>query len=194
MTLTRHSGIFPCTTGEHLPFLDYFGMGADSRVQSAFDFLIDHMRKADALTCGRYQHRDCLWGAIAALKGLELMPANLQTSQVDRVVTRLAERLLEMTYDFEREHKRWLTFGVPRAWDLLSALRVLAHHGHAGDPRFKPLLDRVLARRDEEGRLICGSTSRTWPIERRSRPSKWVTLDLLRVLKTAGIEDPALER
>jgi hypothetical protein len=40
MTRTRRSGIFPCTTGEHLPFLVYFGCGGDPRVRSAFAFLM----------------------------------------------------------------------------------------------------------------------------------------------------------
>ena len=97
---------------------------------------------------------------------------------------RLANALLDAAYDFEGEHKRWLTFGVPRAWDLLSALKALAAHGYARDPRFTPLLERVLERQDEHGRWLCGSVSRTWPIEKRNRPSKWVTLDALRVLET----------
>jgi len=51
------------------------------------------------------------------------------------------------------------------------------------DPRFTPLLDLFLAQQDEQGRWRCGSVSRTWPLEKRNRPSKWVTLDALRLLK-----------
>jgi hypothetical protein len=40
MTGTIKSGIFPCTTGEHLPFLVYFGFGNDPRVRAAFEFSI----------------------------------------------------------------------------------------------------------------------------------------------------------
>ena len=72
---------------------------------------------------------------------------------------------------------------MPRAWDLLSALGTLAAHGYGQDPRFGPLLDRVLARQDEQGRWLCGSVSRTWPLEKRNRPSKWVTLDAVRLVK-----------
>ena len=38
-------------------------------------FLIEDMSTPDALDCGRYAHRDCLWGAIAALNGLSVLPA-----------------------------------------------------------------------------------------------------------------------
>jgi hypothetical protein len=188
MTLTRRSGIFPCTTGEHLPLLVYFGLDDDPRVRRAFTFLIEEMTSEDALDCGRYQHRDCLWGAIAALKGLAVLPADMRTDRSGQAVRRLAEALLNADYAFKGEHKRWLTFGVPRGWDLLSALRALAAHGYARDPRFTPLFDLVLGRQDEQGRWLCGSTSRTWPLEKRNRPSKWVTLDALRLLKTAGQE------
>jgi hypothetical protein len=186
ITKKLRSGIFPCTTGEHLSFLVYFGLGDDPRVRAAFAFLIENMSSGDALDCGRYQHRDCLWGAIAALNGLAVLPAGMRTGQSGRVTAQLADRLLDAQYDFDGEHKRWLTFGVPRGWDLLSALKALAAHGYARDPRFLPLLERVLNRQDGQGRWICGSVSRTWPLEKRGQPSKWVTLDALRVLKRTG--------
>ena len=185
LTQKQRSGIFPCTTGQHLPFLVYFGLGADPHVRRAFDFLIEDMSAEDALDCGRYQHRDCLWGAIAALNGLAALPANMRSPKFKRVVKHLVNALLDADYDFEGEHKRWLTFGVPRAWDLLSALLALAAHGYARDPRFARLLELVLARQDEQGRWSCGSVSLNWPLEKRNRPSKWVTLDALRVLKRA---------
>lgn len=37
--------------------------------RAAFAFLVEDMSADDALDCGRYQHQDCLWGAIAALNG-----------------------------------------------------------------------------------------------------------------------------
>jgi hypothetical protein len=183
MTKRRRSGIFPCTTGQHLPFLVYFGLRDDPRVRRAFAFLIEEMTTRDALDCGRYQHRDCLWGAIAALKGLGVFPADMHSPRSERVVQQLSNALLDTDYDFDGEHRRWLTFGVPRAWDLLTALLALANHGYADDLRFAPLLELCLRRQDEQGRWRCGSVSRTYPLEKRNRPSKWVTLDALRLLK-----------
>ncbi len=179
----QKSGIFPCTTGEHLPFLVYFGLIDDPRVQSAFTFLIEDMSDAKALDCGRYQHQDCLWGAIAALNGLAVLPSDMQTVQSHEVVATLANTLLDAKYEFEGEHRRWLTFGVPRSWDLLSGLKALANHSYTRDARFEPLLELLLSKQDSQGRWLCGSASRTWPIEKRNQPSKWVTLDALRVLK-----------
>lgn len=186
MTRQLRSGIFPCTTGEHLPFLVYFGFGDDPRVRAAFAFLLQDMAADDALDCGRYQHQICLWSAIAALNGLAVLTATMRSAQSHQVVKRLATTLLEAKYDFAKEHKRWLTFGVPRGWDLLSALKALARHGYARDARFAPLLKLLLARQDDQGRWLCGSVSRTWPIEKRHQPSKWITLDVLRVLRRTG--------
>jgi hypothetical protein len=180
------SGIFPCTTGEHLPFLVYFGLGDDPRLRAAFSFVIADMSTQDALDCGRYAHQDCLWGAIAALNGLAVLPEDMISAQSQQVVARLAQALLDAPYDFDGEHKRWLTFGVPRAWDLLSALKALVAHGYSGDLRFASLLRLVLEQQDEQGRWTCGSVSRTWPLEKRGQLSKWITLDALRVLKHAA--------
>lgn len=185
MTRKLRSGIFPCTTGEHLPFLVYFGLKDDPRVRAAFASLLEEMSGDAPLSCGRYQHRDCLWGAIAALNGLVVLPADMSTARADQAIDRLARALLDAGYDFAGEHRRWLSFGVPRAWDLLTALRALVAHGYAGDSRFAPLLQLVLERQDGQGRWLCGSVSRTWPIERRNQASKWITLDVLRVLKRA---------
>jgi len=183
MTKKLRSGIFPCTTGAHLPFLVYFGLRNDPRVRTAFAFLIKDMSADDALDCGRYQHQDCFWGVIAALNGLAALPTDMQSGQSKRLVERLANALLDARYDFENEHKRWFTFGVPRAWDLLSAVKALAAHGYGQDARVMPLLKLILERQDDQGRWQCGSVSRTWPIEKRNQPSKWITLDVLRVLK-----------
>lgn len=183
MTKTVRSGVFPCTTGEHLPFLVYFGMADDPRVQAAFEFMIDDMARENALNCGRYAHHACMWGAIAKLKGLAVLPPGMATEQSRQIEDLLANTLLDARYDFDSEHKRWLTLGVPRAWDVLSAVKVLAMHGYGRDPRIQPLVERLLALQTGDGRWLCGSVSRTWPIEKRGQPSKWVTLDALRALK-----------
>src|SRR3989304_1733874 len=120
--------------------------GDDRRGGYSFAFLIQDMSTDDALDCGRYQHRDCLWGAIAALNGLTVLPVDMRSEKSKRVVNLLADALLDARYDFVGEHKRWLTFGVPRAWDLLSALKALAAHGYVHDSRFVPLLKLMLNR------------------------------------------------
>ena len=85
------------------------------------------------------------------------LPIEMRSAQSKRVVKRLVNALLDARYDFEGEHKRWFTFGVPRAWDLLGALKALADHGYVHDVRFAPLLKLILDRQDNQGRwpLLC---------------------------------------
>jgi hypothetical protein len=99
--------------------LVYFGLGDDPRVQPAFAFVVGDMARPDALDCGRYQHQDCLWGTVAALNDLAVLPADMRSPQSEQVVSCLADALLDADYDFEGEHKRWFTFGgnaIPAVW------------------------------------------------------------------------------
>ena len=129
---------------------------------------------------------DKLWSTDPHAMGAKIPLGGDLRPSTDRLLRATARAILDAGYDFEGEHKRWFTFGVPRAWDLLSALRALAANGYAHDQRFAPLLDLFLARQDEQGRWLCGSVSRTWPLEKRNRPSKWITLDAVRLLRTVA--------
>ena len=75
----------------------------------------------------------------------------MKSAHSELAVTRLADGLLDAKYDFDGEHRRWFTFGVPRGWDLLSALKVLAAHGYAHDARFVRLLNLLLGCQDAQG-------------------------------------------
>jgi len=63
--------------------------------------------------------------------------------------------LLDAKYDFDGEHRRWFTFGVPRGWDLFSALKALAAYGYAHDARFVRLLNLLLGCQDAQGQWQC---------------------------------------
>ena len=83
MTKTLRSGIFPCTTGEHLPFLVYFGLADDPRVQAAFAFLIADMAvgrcsrlralPASGLPVGRHRRAQ---GSCCAAAGTAIVPVS----------------------------------------------------------------------------------------------------------------------
>lgn len=183
MTKTRGSGIFPCTTPDALLLLVYFGYGDDPRVRKAFDYMIEEMVGQKPLDCGRYQHRDCLWGAMQVLHALALLPEAMRSQQSQQVIHYLADALLDYRYDFAGEERIWLKFAVPRYYDLLYALDALARHGCSKDSRFAPLLEVFLAQQDDNGRWPKRRGSRIYPLEKTGQPSKWVTLDALRLLK-----------
>ena len=70
--------------------------------------------------------------------------------------------------------------------DLLQVLEALTALGLKGDKRLKNAVDLVLAQRDSNQRWPMEYTynGKTWiAIEEKSKPSKWVTLRVLRMLK-----------
>jgi hypothetical protein len=70
--------------------------------------------------------------------------------------------------------------------DVLLNLEVLAEAGCGDDDRLKEAVDLVLSKQDEQGRwnLEYSYKGKLWyDIEKKGKPSKWVTLRVLRVLK-----------
>ena len=68
-------------------------------------------------------------------------------------------------------------------------MEVLTALGYGADPRLTAALDLLLSKQDEQGRWPLEYTynGKTWAdVEQRGRPSKWVTLRALRVLKRVG--------
>ena len=66
------------------------------------------------------------------------------------------------------------------------ALLVLTGLGHGQHPPLARAIEFMLSKQDEEGRwLLEYSPAKTWVrFEQRGQPSKWVTLNALRVLKS----------
>ena len=87
--------------------------------------------------------------------------------------------------------RSWFRFGYPVAYvtDVLQNLEALTALGCGDDPRLGPALELLLSKQDAQGRwkLKYNYNSRMWvDVEQKARPSKWVTLRALRVLKRAG--------
>jgi len=84
----------------------------------------------------------------------------------------------------------WFKFGYPIGYitDVLQNLEILAALGQAQDPRLANALELLISKQDNQGRWLLEYTynSKSWvDIEKKGRPSKWVTLRALRVLKAA---------
>jgi hypothetical protein len=70
--------------------------------------------------------------------------------------------------------------------DILETLSVLVALGLGTDPRLEEAWDWLLAKQDSQGRWKLENTlnGKMWiDIEQRGRPSKWITLRVLRALK-----------
>jgi len=87
----------------------------------------------------------------------------------------------------------WLKFGFPLMWqtDALEVLSILTKLGYR-DERMLDAINLVMSKKDERGRWRLESLpppqgffyrSFSTDIERKGNPSKWITLNDLRVLK-----------
>jgi hypothetical protein len=81
----------------------------------------------------------------------------------------------------------WLRFGFPLMYqdDVLEILGILTKLG-CKDNRMQEAVDSVVSKQDDDGRWILESTFNGrfhTNIESKGKPSKWITLNALRMLK-----------
>ncbi len=191
-----------CYTGNTLRYLSRFGLGGSQAARQAALRMVELARQDPCWTCRYEEGRTCLWGAVKALRGLAAMPAPARPPGSKEVMTSAAEHLLAHDYAADCAtagmtthgwESDWLKFGFPSFYesDLLEALDALTEAGYATDPRFGPLLVAVLEKRDAAGRWTMENSFNGLmhaDVEAKGRPSRWLTLRALHVLKAAEEE------
>lgn len=150
--------------------------------------------------CSANNGLPCAWGAVKVLRALARVPLATRTPAM--------QSALETTVDFlfsvdpatagypagysDKPSQSWFRFGFPLFYvtDVLQTAEALTEAGYGGDPRLAATYDLILSKRDKAGhwKLEYAYTGKTWKdVEQRGKPSKWVTLRALRVLKGAGL-------
>jgi hypothetical protein len=92
----------------------------------------------------------------------------------------------------ERVSATWFKFGFPPSYrsDVLETTTVLVELGYRDDPRLSRALQFILSKQDTQGRwkLENSLNGKMWAdIEEKGKPSKWVTLRALRVLRMEDV-------
>lgn len=149
--------------------------------------------------CSANDHLPCAWGAVKALLALSKVPAAQRTPTIERALKTGVDFLLGVdpaTADYPRGYapkpnRSWFKFGYPIGYitDVLQILEVLTALGYGADSRLANGLDLLLSKQDEQSRWPLEYTynGKTWvDVEEKGKPSKWVTLRALRVLKRAS--------
>ncbi len=183
-----------CYDGHLLRALLQLGYGDDPRVRRA-------VRAVAALTIGwtcRMNDRlPCAWGDEKALGAFaELTPEQRGAPSVARAVEDAARRLLARDLavaDYpcnNRVSPQWFRLTLRRDFrgDILETLLALAGCGFGGDPRLAQAVDFVAAKAGPDGRWRLEAPVRgaVPAFDPTGAPSKWVTLQALRVLKAWG--------
>ena len=198
------SAVLPCLTGNMVWSLLRFGKGSDPRVQAGTEWLSLYQRYDDGDTeppavapFKRFEmcwgRHTCIPGVVKALKAAAEIPAQAHTTEITDLIANASEFLLKHRL-FKRSHDptraarpKWTHFGFPTMWDTdaLEMADILLRLG-IRDPRLQEAVDLIVSRQDKQGRWPLENTFNgrfRCNIERKNRPSKWVTLLALRVLK-----------
>ena len=200
------SGAVHCLNGNLLYALQRLGFGADPRVQAALAWLARAATGEAPMTylksgptgpgfaCSVNMAQPCGWGATKAMRALLAIPPDLRTQAIQSALETGAAFLLShdpavADYPYtERVSSTWFKFGFPLSYwsDVLETVDVLADMGHGRDPRLDSALGLILSKQDAQGRWKIDNSvnGKMWvDIEVKGKPSKWITLRALRVLK-----------
>lgn len=202
----RPSSSIHCLWGNMVRALLDLGFWGDERLYRAIDALArsitgdgyDWYRRSGVqgpgFLCSANYGLPCGWGAVRALWALNRVPADGRTPAVKAAIQASIDFLL--SYDValadypyqDRISSSWFKFGYPLGYvtDVLLNLEALAEAGCGGDPRLNEAVELVLSKQDDEGRwkMRYGYKGKMWSdIEKRGKPSKWVTLRAVRMLK-----------
>jgi hypothetical protein len=174
-----------CSTGSAIRTLIHFGYDGDPRLERALAYLAQRCTTPGGLTCSYADGEECQWGITKSLAAFAALPAADHTADHVRAVEALAEAVLDHEFDFEGRDAHWLKFGFPLDYqsDLVELYDVLARLDYGADPRFRKLLDIVLAAQTAGGRWTKQYGTRALQVEERGQPSKWITIHALRALK-----------
>jgi hypothetical protein len=200
-----HSSVVPCLTGNRVWSLIRLGLLDDPRVQRGIEWITTYQRFDDAdgeaPTGWPYEPYEMCWGrhtchmgAVKGLKALAAIPPQRRSPQAVRTLAEGTEYLLrhhihKRSHDLAKLSKPgWRRFGFPLMYqtDVLEILGILTALG-CRDERMREARDLVTSKHDAHGRWKLESTFNdrfVVPIEAKGEPSRWITLNALRVLRT----------
>ncbi len=187
------SAAVDCLNGNLIHAFYGLGWGGDERVQGAVQQLCTSISERH-FKCKYNAGLPCAWGAVKALLAFSAIPKEERSSEVRAAIKEGVDLLLSRNLavaDYpcqERINPNWFKLGFPLnyASNVLEALQVLAELGHGAEPRLKDALKLTLSKQDGLGRwrMEFSLNGKMWAdIEAKGKPSKWVTLQAIQMLK-----------
>lgn len=188
-----------CIVGNTARMLTRFGYGDDFRVKKLFDRLVEDQKEDGGWHCFASTHGTLDgWEGMAAFAAL---PAQKRTRSVKRAIERGAEFYLERKLFREGpKYAPWFRFHYPNHYyyDILVGLDLITKLGYGDDKRLSEALKILRQKRNKNGKwllekthpdLVQGAkyslrkTAKRFALEETGKPSKWITLTALRILK-----------
>jgi hypothetical protein len=192
-----------CLDANILYYLAHFGYLQDPRTRKTIQFLIDHYdENRRGWKCRAYPiNRDavfpheCYMGLCKVLKAFSNFSENHRSPAITRIMSQLVEVILENQIfrylrnpDGSRKEKAgWKRFGFPLFYnsDILEVLDTLTRL-NVHDSRMQESINFVIDQQQPDGKWTLKHSFNGkfhHDIEEKGKPSKWITLRSLRVLK-----------
>jgi len=189
-----------CIVGNTARMLTRFGLVDDFRVRKLFDRLVEDQKEDGGWHCFESSSGtlDC-WEALAAFSAL---PKSKRTRKIRNSIERGAEFYLErrLMHEGGKRYSPWFRFHYPNHYfyDILVGLDVMTRLGYGYDRRLRQALDILAKKRQRNGTWLLDAAHpdigpgahytlrrkvKSVTLEEPGKPSKWITLTALRVLK-----------
>jgi hypothetical protein len=197
--------VVPCLTGNMVWSMLRLGYQDDGRVKRGIEWIERYQRFDDGVEVAPkgwpYDKYEMCWGkhtchlgVVKALKALSEITPERRSEATQQTIDQGVEYILKH-HVYKRSHdldsvsrQGWLRFGFPLMYqaDVLEILLILARL-NCRDDRMQDAVNLVVAKQDSQGRWkmensFNGKTQVN--IEKKGKPSKWLTLNSLRVLKS----------
>lgn len=190
---------YSCLTGNVCAAMLRAGYLGDTRLAKASDWLMKIQNVDGGWLCPYWKAHvkdthGCFYGTICPLEAFSEVPPAERSTEMRRTIERGAEFLLMHRlfkadhHDFKVINRHWTRFGFPwfYGYDVLRGLSVLTKLGYTNDDRLVDAVKLMIQKRQPDGKwlLETAPTGRMQAnIEAVGKPSKWITLNALRVLK-----------
>jgi hypothetical protein len=180
------------------------GYANDPRVEKALEWLVKIQNKDGGWLCPYWKahvkdKHGCFYGTICPLEAFSEVKRENLTKEMNETIEKGAEFLL-MHHMFKADHhgykvinQSWLKLSFPwfYGYNILRGLDVLTKLGYVSDERLNDAVEILLQKRQSNGTWILESAPigrMQTNIEAKGKPSKWITLIALRVLKRLSKE------
>lgn len=189
-----------CRSANTARMMTRFGYGDDRRVRKLYDWLIEDQREDGGWNCS--QGTPGTLDAWEALAAFACVPKPKRSPKMAQAIEKGAAFYLERKlFEEGPKYAPWFRFHYPNHYfyDILVGLDIITQLGFSGDRRLRPALDILRKKRQRDGAWMLdrmhpdiGPGTKITPdvkkikplvIEPPGKPSKWITLTALRVLK-----------
>jgi len=192
-----------CLTGNVAASMIRFGYADDDRVKRALNWLVEIQNEDGGWLCPYWKahikdKHGCFMGTITPLDALSELSDAKRAKEMETAIERgleflLMHRLFKANHhQFRVINKAWLKLGFPWFfYDILRGLSVVTKLGYIKDERIGEALEILIRKQDVEGKWILERTPSGrmhTSLEQKGKPSKWVTLHALKVLKRVWMD------